>query len=1207
MRKKASNTTTGMALFQSHGWLECHWPLPDGAFEASLTELFQRRCRAEPRATALRVPGTAEAWTRKDLAAAASRAAVALQRHLPIASGACVALGVDEGPAMVVLQLAVMEARHFFLPLDLRQPPGRLEVMLTSAGAGLLLAFAASLGSIYTPQGCLLVSAEEVLGAAPVSAKTPELGPAPDDLCYVQFTSGSTGKPKGVLCEHRQAAWYALSKAAAEGVDESSCLMLTAAFTFDPCQGDIFCALVSGAVLALVPRVRLLQDLTQVLRQSQASHLCATPALWRLVDDAELPHLRFLALGGEKMPPAMVRKWAPLLQLRNVYGVTEATVYQTAMQMTSETRPQTAGWPLPGVQVKIVGWEEAEEEEEAEEGEICLGGPGLARGYLGLPALTEERFRRLPGGGGRCYHTGDSGRWLASVGSHPCLEVLGRRDSQVKLNGERIELGEVEQLLGMSPVVTQCAAMPWGDQGNLLAFVVLAKGEALDGLAYLALMAHCDSHLPRIMRPRRLVALDTLPVTPNGKIDRRALIAPQLATEVDKDVEREPLSPLEEAIAAAWTSELSLKNHLGPGADFYLLGGGSVHAVRVTRLLRAVLHGGGGGKAKWAEGTSDWRNPAGDASLFLPPERAGDAECHFGLCDGGPFAPCALLERPVLRNYASFLAEAGVRVGKDPTTEAVDAVDAVESDPGANLPRALETALRSGREVLAHALLLAKASATGGLERRQRGTCPLHWAAQRCSGRVVGALLAFRAHVTQATEAGAVPAQVAAAAGNASALRALLENGTPACVRDASKQSLLHYAARSGSVDVIRLAVQHGAEVDCRDKQLRTALHWAALSGDAAVVAALLAAACDPQPPKVSASLHERRTRLAQESPLELAVSRHPANNELHSLLRAAEQEKMRASRSAKRILRVFKTEHFASADAVLLELKGQRCFRVAVLLPETDATSDAAVVLEERGPDQGTWVLQIEQLPLGSVLQIFEACAAPQSCQAFSAASEADDGASSAAALLLGRELLALQQQGLQPLAGSTEFSQLRATEPLRTKREFQILQGQDWAARYYPTARGEGVEGPGNAHGRNFRVTSLPSDCMQLEILWDLLGRKVTWKFLNAAEQEIQAGEKKAAAKRGAKARSEPRSKASNRGPYFLVGSWDNWKGFAEFLPFGDSFRTKVKVGLGMKRVEFQVVVARDWNRRFHPTSSGRVIAQRSESSGGGWIMNT
>jgi len=252
-----------------------------------------------------------------------------------------------------------------------------------------------------------------------------------------------------------------------------------------------------------------------------------------------------------------------------------------------------------------------------------------------------------------------------------------------------------------------------------------------------------------------------------------------------------------------------------------------VHAVRVTRLLRVVLHGGGGGKAKWAEGTSDWRNPAGDASLFLPPERAGDAECHFGLCDGGPFAPCALLERPVLRNYASFLVEAGVRVGQEP-----EAVDSVDSDPGADLPRALESALRTGREALVQALLLARASATGGLERRQRGTATLHWAAQRCSGCVVEALLAFRAHVTQATEAGAVPAQVAAAAGNASALRTLLENGTPACVRDASKQSLLHYAARSGSADRLQQAfdvvrsTSHSKQEVCEPKASTDDLRW---------------------------------------------------------------------------------------------------------------------------------------------------------------------------------------------------------------------------------------------------------------------------------------------------------------------------------------------------------------------------------------------
>ena len=154
--------------------------------------------------------------------------------------------------------------------------------------------------------------------------------------------------------------------------------------------------------------------------------------------------------------------------------------------------------------------------------------------------------------------------------------------------------------------------------------------------------------------------------------------------------------------------------------------------------LRAVLHGGGGGE-KWIEGRSDWRNPAGDASLFLSPDRAGDAECHFGLCDGGPFAPCALLERPLLRQYAHFLSSAGVRTSQNPNEE-------IETEEEV-LPRALESAIRSKREILSHALLVAGASATGDLIERQPGTTPLHWAATKCTGNLVELLVSFGASV----------------------------------------------------------------------------------------------------------------------------------------------------------------------------------------------------------------------------------------------------------------------------------------------------------------------------------------------------------------------------------------------------------------------------------------------------------------------------
>jgi len=386
---------------------------------------------------------------------------------------------------------------------------------------------------------------------------------------------------------------------------------------------------------------------------------------------------------------------------------------------------------------------------EGPDGEICLGGPGIARGYLELPELTAARF--CSSQQERCYRTGDSGRWMEGPDGR-LLQVLGRRDLQVKLNGERIELGEVEHLLSLSPLVRQCAAMPWG-QGNLLAYVVLEDGEILDGVAYLCLTAHCDKHLPRVMRPRRFVSVEALPMTPNGKIDRHALPQPgfemsqkayQLDTVVSEAEAGQSLTSLEKAIVLAWASELSLSEHwkLGPDADFYALGGGSVQAVRVTRVLRAVLHGGGGGKARWAEGNSDWRNPAGDASLFLAPERAGDAECHFGLCDGGPFAPCALLERPILRQYAHFLASSGVRTSQTDELPDAEAEEAV-------LPRALESAIRSNREILAHALLVAGADATGGFSARQAGTTPLHWASSKCEGSMVQLLVSYGASVVQ--------------------------------------------------------------------------------------------------------------------------------------------------------------------------------------------------------------------------------------------------------------------------------------------------------------------------------------------------------------------------------------------------------------------------------------------------------------------------
>ncbi|CAE8640934.1 unnamed protein product, partial [Polarella glacialis] len=953
-------------------------PLAFSRGDVGVGELVAAWARRAPNSTALEVPGAAP-WRAATLSRRVASAATELKALLAEADdvwrgasgglepqdGSCVALGVDEGPGRVALELAILAAGSFFLPVDLQYPVSRIRLMLNLAAARILVApdawiqgpKARSLrdeGDGDSPalsDALQSVSAEVLLGLASsdsrnsaaafsTSAKAPQHSwpRAPrNSLAYIQFTSGSTGRPKGVLCEHRHAAWYARSKAAAEGIGPGCRVLVTAAFTFDPCQGDSFCALSAGAMLCVAPRVRLLQDLAAVIRETSTSHVCATPALWRLVDAAPsaVPSLRLLSLGGEAMPEAVIALWASeAVELRNVYGVTEATVYQTWMHMGfgGASSRSCAGRPFPGASVAVRPFQGDEDSanEDSTIGEVCLAGPGIARGYLRQPELTAGRFQSEAGV--PCYRTGDCGRWrvAADVAGRPArlLDLLGRRDFQVKLNGERIELGEVEGVLSQSPLVSTCVVAVDCSAAVLFAYVVLANGEPeLDWVATLALELHCANLLPRAMRPRRFVPLQSMPLTTNGKVDRTAL--PSLSDWLDETGSSSPASAvaplanaLEAAVALAWSTELGLSaaatGAIGRHANFYQLGGGSVQAVRITRVLRSVLHGGGGGKPRWAEGASNWRDPAGDAALFLPPQRAGDAECHFGLCEGGPFAPCQLLERPLLREYAAFLSSSGVRDTPDlpaAATELDDPVmeqrqqeqqeqqeqhpeeqqpDQLELEPQqehqqqqqqqqqqqhqqqqeeqqqeelqsagsmtsgtgpAQLAKALEVAVRGGRTAALRALLKLGASANGGLEARQPGV-----------------LVAHGARVLAATGAGAVPAHLAAAAGHPEALEALLELGTPARVRDGSRQGLAHFAARAGSQRALRVALEWSAEVDARDKQHRTALHWAALEGDKDIASLLLDARANPNPPVASLAAHRRATRLPRETPLDLAL-----------------------------------------------------------------------------------------------------------------------------------------------------------------------------------------------------------------------------------------------------------------------------------------------------------------------------------------------
>jgi acyl-CoA synthetase (AMP-forming)/AMP-acid ligase II/ankyrin repeat protein len=321
---------------------------------------------------------------------------------------------------------------------------------------------------------------------------------SPGDLCHIVFTSGTTGTPKGVAVEHRSLLAYAKAKAADQSVAPESRLLLASAFTFDPYIGDVATALVTGASLAMASRGDILTKLRHCLLSLRATHVCCTPAHWTSLGEEsgpdDVPEVRCVALGGEKMTRALIKQWATRTgsggapwKFMNTYGVTEATVYQTtAVCRSAYASPSVLGQPMPGVKIMLMKLVDNDDDDDDGEddavqsrsgpyecipaatsskgvvGEICLGGEQIARGYLNRPGLTASRFITVAHSSVhdgeakgddqktrllRLYRTGDLGRWVFPSSSPATLEILGRSDRQVKIRGRRVELGEIESTL----------------------------------------------------------------------------------------------------------------------------------------------------------------------------------------------------------------------------------------------------------------------------------------------------------------------------------------------------------------------------------------------------------------------------------------------------------------------------------------------------------------------------------------------------------------------------------------------------------------------------------------------------------------------------------------------------------------------------------------------------------------------------------------
>jgi amino acid adenylation domain-containing protein len=547
-------------------------------------ELFEAQAERTPHAPALVFE--AQSLTYAELNARANRLAHHL-RARGVGPDVRVAICVERGVEMLVGVLAVLKAGGAYLPLDPQYPEDRLAYMLADSAPAVLLT-QVSLRGRFADVPVLALDDETPWADQPDS--NPErAGLTPDHLAYVIYTSGSTGKPKGVMNVHRGVVNLLWSMRATVGMAPGERLLAVTTLAFDISVLELFLPLLSGARVELLSRAAGAdpEQLRRAVDAGEGTVLQATPATWRLLADGGwrgTPGLRALS-GGEALPGELAaRIRAGSDALWNVYGPTETTIWSSVQAVEgAEGGAVPIGSGLANTRMYVLD-AAGEPVPVGVAGELYIAGAGVARGYQNRAALTAERFVPEPFGGipgARMYRTGDVVRWRADG----ALEFVGRNDAQVKIRGFRIELGEIEARLAEHPAVREAVVVARedtpGDQ-RLVAYVVgTVEAEAL--------RAHLAGSLPEYMVPAAYVALEQMPLTPNGKTDRKALPAPEGDAYARRGYEA-PATETETVLAEVWSEVLGVER-VGRHDHFFELGGHSLLAVRlIERMRQRGLH-----------------------------------------------------------------------------------------------------------------------------------------------------------------------------------------------------------------------------------------------------------------------------------------------------------------------------------------------------------------------------------------------------------------------------------------------------------------------------------------------------------------------------------------------------------------------------------------------------------------------------------------
>ncbi|MEA2249266.1 MAG: hypothetical protein QOH46_3795 [Solirubrobacteraceae bacterium] len=553
----------------------------------TLHGLVLETARRRPDAVAVELDGGGR-LTYAELDARSARLAARLRAD-GIGPGSLVGVCLDRSLDLAVGLLGVLRAGAAYVPLDPIYPAQRLELMLEDSGAVLVLAHAETVAAL--PDSAPPVLRLDALdGGSPPELEAEGAVAGPEDLAYVIYTSGSTGRPKGVMIPHRALCNFVWTMREVPGFGEEDTLVSVTTPCFDIFGLELYLPLVTGGrvVLASQPTTGDGPALAALLEARGATVMQATPTTWRLLLDTGWQGRRELRAlcGGEALPAALAAELLPHCgELWNMFGPTETTIWSTCIRLESGDPPIPIGLPIANTDVHVLD-DDGTPLPPGQEGELYIGGEGLARGYFERPELTAERFVDHEGLGRRLYRTGD----LVRQRPDGVLDYLGRLDHQVKLRGFRIELGEIELALERLEGVAQAVVVPYtspAGEDQLVAHVVTRDGGEPDAPSLRRALLET---LPDYMVPARVMGIEAMPLTPNGKVDRKALPEPSRQRDGAGAVVA-ARTPLEHRLVEIWEEALDVRP-IGVTDNFFDLGVSSLTAAGLFSRIEHELGNG---------------------------------------------------------------------------------------------------------------------------------------------------------------------------------------------------------------------------------------------------------------------------------------------------------------------------------------------------------------------------------------------------------------------------------------------------------------------------------------------------------------------------------------------------------------------------------------------------------------------------------------